>query len=164
MPRNQLFSRSSTVMLLLILIGGLPSASAAEKPADPNATLRKNAPPSDPLASLRELERVQRTNNELAVRHFTGLVTKNPKDALSHARRGKAYSGLKDYDKALADYDKAIALDPKLPDAYIGRAVVHYVKKDYDKSWEDVHKAESLGGEFWPSFMDGLKASSKRDK
>ena len=151
--------RTALVLSFLLVFG--PGAFAAEKSADPNAAIRKSL--SDPLATLRDVERVQRTNNELSVKHFTGVIQKEPKNATAHARRGKAYSGLKDYDKAMADYDKAIQLDPKLAEAYVGRAVVHYVKKDYDASWKDVHQAESLGGEFWPSFTEALKAASKQD-
>ena len=155
-----------SIFLPVVLILGVSTAGLAasdQKPQDPNAAVRKTAL-SDPLATLKEVEKVQRTNSQLAIQHFTGLIQKDPKDALSYARRGKAYSGLKDYEKATADLDKAISLDPKLPDAYVGRAVVRYVKKDYDGSWQDVHQAESLGGQFWPSFMEALKASSKREK
>jgi tetratricopeptide (TPR) repeat protein len=139
------------------------SLFAAEKSMDPNAAVRKSAV-SDPLATLREVEKVQRTNNEISVKHFTAEIQKNAKNAVAYSRRGKAYSGLKDYDKAAADYEKAIELDPKLADAYVGRAVLRYVRKDYEGSWSDVHKAEELGGQFWPSFMEALKASSGRDK
>jgi Flp pilus assembly protein TadD len=136
---------------------------AYEKNEDPNAAARRAVNPLGNTA-LADVERINRTNNTLAVEHFTKLIAKDPKDALSYARRGKAYAGLRDYEKAQADYDKAIELDPKLPDPYIGRAVSRFVAKDFDKSWEDVHMAESLGGEFWPAFMDGLKETSGRDK
>lgn len=138
------------------------SLFAADTPntGDPNAKLRKLAAPKNPLA---ELEKVQKINNELAVQHFSEKIRKNAKDGDAYSKRAKAHAGLKDYEKALQDYDKAVELDPNLASAYVGRAVARYMKKDYDGSWADVHKAESLGGQFWPSFMDALKASSGRN-
>lgn len=139
----------------------LPSFAADNRSGDPNAAIRKMTVGNTALA---EFEKVKKINNELAIDHYTGLLKKNPKDALTYAKRGKAYAALRDYKSAAKDYDRAIALDPKTADAYVGRAVARYMEKDYKGSWEDVHKAESLGGEFWPAFMDGLKASSGRDK
>ena len=151
MKRARIQTCFSTVLFSLLLLNFLAFAQAADKP-------------TDPLATIHELEKVQKTNNELSVKHFTGEIAKNPKNAMAYAQRGKAYSGLKDYDKALADENMAISLDPKLAESYIRRAVIYLVKKDYDACWTDVHTAESLGGKFWPSFYDALKAGSKREK
>lgn len=117
--------------------------------------------PKDPLA---DLKKVQKINNDQAIIFFSSKIKKDPKDAMAYAKRGKAYSGNKEYDKALKDYEEAVKLDPKQTDAFVGLAVIYLVKKDYDKSWENVHKAEALGGQFWPAFMDSLKKESKRDK
>jgi tetratricopeptide (TPR) repeat protein len=139
----------------------VPTGQAAtQNNADPNASIRK-AIHTDPLA---ELKKVQKINNDLAIKHFTDLIQKNPKETVNYARRGKAYSGNKDYEKAIKDYDQAILLDPKLAESYVGRAVVRLMEKNYDGCWEDVHKAESLNGKFWPSFMEALKSGSGRDK
>ena len=141
----------------------VPASWAAENNSDPNASIRKSV---NPLASsaLADVERVQKTNNTLAVEHFTKLIAKDPKDALSYSRRGKAYAGLKKHEEAMKDYDQAVRLKPDLAEAYVNRAVARFVLKDYDKSWEDVHKARSLGGEFWPSFEEGLKTASGRNE
>ena len=111
-----------------------------------------------------ELQKIQKLNNDQAILFFTDQIKKNPKDAVAYAKRGKAYGANKDYNQALIDYDKALKLDPKLADPYVGRAVAYLMKKDYDKSWENVHKAESLGGKFWPAFTNALKESSGREK
>lgn len=154
--------KTSAVLSVFMSLLFCPAPSyAVDKNADPNAAIRKSLNPTGSSA-LAEVERVQRTNNQLALDHFTKLIQKDPKDALSYARRGKAYAGLKKYDLAMADYDKAIGLDEKLAEAHIHRAVARYVQKDYDGSWQDVHRAQALGGEFWPSFMEALKESSGR--
>jgi tetratricopeptide (TPR) repeat protein len=152
-----------SAFLSVSLSSGL--ASAVERnpnTGDPNAAIRKANAANNP--ALAEFERVNRINNEMAVKHFTGLIEKSPKDASLYSKRGKAYSGLRDYANATKDYSQAISLDAKLTDAYMGRAVARYMQKDYNGSWDDVHKVESLGGKFWPSFLDALKAASKRDK
>ncbi len=145
-----------------LFILSISSAHAGDKyNEDPNAAARRAVNPLGSSA-LADVERVQKTNNQLAIDHFSNLIQKDPKEASSYAHRGNAFAGLKKYDEALKDYEKAIELDPKLAQAYIGRAVVRYTRNDYDGSWKDVHKAESLGGEFWPSFMEALKDSSGR--
>ena len=140
---------------------------ASAPASDPSAALRKLAPPAPPTganSALAQLEKVNRLNNDMAIKYFTDILQKNPKDASAYSKRGKAYSGNKEYDKAIGDYGMVIQLDPKAAEAYTGRAVAYFFKNDYDKSWEDVHKAEELGGQFWPSFKEALKSSSKRDK
>lgn len=138
-----------SALLLLSLCIGAPAGFAAENPGE---------------KALKEFERVKKMNNDLAIAHFSNQIKKDAKSAVAYSKRGKAYSGNRDYDKALADYEKAMQLDAKLAEPYVGRAVVRLMKKDFSKCWEDVHKAESLGGTFWPSFMDTLKAESGRDK
>lgn len=119
---------------------------------------------ADPNAMLINIQKIQKLNNDKAIEFLTGKIKENPKDADAYAKRGKAYGANKDYDHALADYENALKLNPKLADPYIGRAVIYLMKNNYDKSWESVHKAESLGGKFWPSFMDALKKNSAREK
>lgn len=127
-------------------------------PKDPNAEFKKS---QDPNAELRK---IQKLNNDHAILFYTEGIKKSPKDAALYAKRGKVHSWNNNYELAQADFDKALTLNPKLADAYVGRAVIYLMKKDYDKSWENVHKAESLGGEFWPAFTESLKSGSGREK
>jgi tetratricopeptide (TPR) repeat protein len=46
--------------------------------------------------------------------------------ALAHNNRGRWYVEKKEPDKAIADFTRAIELDPKMAEAYSGRAVVHF--------------------------------------
>jgi tetratricopeptide (TPR) repeat protein len=126
--------------------------------------LNKTVQGDPALRAIKEFEHIQKLNNDANIVHYTSVLAKKPKDAATYAKRGKAYSANKLYDKALADYSKAIELDPKQADAYVGRAVCYLMNKDFDKCWNDVHKAESMGEKFWPAFMDSLKKESKREK
>ena len=149
--------------ICLFTLSMITGAFAADPTGDPNAAIRKlTAGGQDP--ALVEFEKVKRLNNDAAIAHWTSVIQKNPKDTEAYAKRGKAYGANKDYDKALADYDMAIKMDPKSADSYVGRAVARYFKDDYEKSWEDVRQAETLGGQFWPAFMDALKKKSGHDK
>ncbi len=149
------------------------TALAKTDTSDPNAAARKlkgppKAPPGPPqipgVKALADLEAIQKKNNELSVMHFTQMLQKNPKDSTAYLGRGKAYSGLRNYDKASIDLSKAIELDPGKIEAYANRAVVRFMKKDYEGSWQDTHKVEGLGGTMWPSFLEALKASSGQKK
>jgi cytochrome c-type biogenesis protein CcmH/NrfG len=138
-----------------------PGAGAAEQTSDPNAGVRKADPGQRALA---ELERVQKMNQEAAVVQYSSRIKQDPGDTEAYVKRGKAYSGLRNYPAARKDYDEAIRLDPKRADAYAGRALLRFLEKDYDGSWKDVHKAQSLGGEVRPPFLEALKKMSGRDK
>ena len=153
----------SIALALIVTHFSMPLFAEVKSTSDPNAAIRKlTSNGQDP--ALVEFEKVKKLNNDAAIRHFTAVLQKNPKTADALAKRGKAYSGNKDYEKAMADYNKAIQLDAKIADAYVGRAVIYLMKKDYNKCWKDVHQAESLGGKFWPAFTETLKAGSGRDK
>jgi len=167
-PQNFLF----TVLASIIAFTHPFTASAKTNQSDPNEAIKKaQGPPKAPagppevpgVKALADLQAAQKRNSEMAVMHFTQKIQADAKDSASYANRGKAYSGLRDYDKASADFNKALELDPKQVEAYKGRAVVKYMKKDYAGSWEDVHQVEALGGAMWPSFLDALKASSGKN-
>ena len=153
------------ILLGVYLCAGfmIAGTDASGSTADPNATVRKLTAGGQDTA-LAEFERVRRLNNDAAIAYWNSILQKNPKDANAYAKRGKAQAANRDYDKAMVDYNRAIELDPKIADAYVGRAVARFFKNDYVRSWEDVHQAEGLGGKFWPSFMDALKAKSGRKK
>ena len=164
----------SSVLVLSITFGQPNAAWGKNDTSDPNAAIRKlqsvprapkapTGPPEVPGAkALSDLEALQKKNNQLSVMHFTQLIQKNAKDSAAYTERGKAYSGLRDYEKAVSDLNKAIKLNPKQTEAYSNRAVVRFMKEDYAGSWEDVHKVQALGGKMWPSFLEALQSSSDR--
>lgn len=57
-------------------------------------------------------------------------------------------------DPALKKYSEAVELDPKLAEAYYGRALVYEKKEDYDRALADLDKALELD----PSSQDSLLA------
>ena len=98
-----------------------------------------------------------------AVAVFNKIISLSPKNAEAYCYRGFAYEGKGSIDKAIEDFSKAIKIDPKFSLPYEMRAFVYFAdKKDYGKAWEDVHKAESLGGTLSPQFIEELKRVSGR--
>jgi len=69
-----------------------------------------------------------------------------------------------DIDHALADINKALELNPNYVDGYVVRARVYLVAKDYAKASADVKKAQSLGGNFKPEFLEELKKLTAGNK
>jgi tetratricopeptide (TPR) repeat protein len=86
--------------------------------------------------------------------------------ATAHHIRGNAYSGKKDYDRAIADYSEAIRLDPNpnLIKSYSNRGNAYYDKKDYDRAIVDYNEAIRLDPRYAPAYYNrGLAYSHKRD-
>ena len=61
------------------------------------------------------------------------------------------------YDRAISDYNKALEINPRYAKAYCNRGIAYYFKEEYEKSWKDVKKAQSLGYQIHPEFLDQLR-------
>jgi len=48
--------------------------------------------------------------------------------------------------------------------AYNNRGVAYYFKGEYKKAWVDVSKAQSLGGQVNPKFLDSFRKASGRQE
>src|SRR5262245_15646584 len=60
-----------------------------------------------------------------------GVVpTKSSVAAEFYLKRGEDYSGIHDYDRAIADYNTAIELKPDYAEAYNNRGFAYYMKAD----------------------------------
>jgi tetratricopeptide (TPR) repeat protein len=73
----------------------------------------------------------------------------------------------KEVDELIAIFSASIKKNPNYAGAYYNRAAAYFHKQDYDKSWKDIHKAEELGIDVDPKFIelvDKLKKASGRDK
>lgn len=60
-----------------------------------------------------------------ALKFFNKAILQDPKYYSAYCHRGFAYSGIKNFTRALKDYDVAIALDSNKPQAYFYRAEVY---------------------------------------
>jgi len=103
-------------------------------------------------------------NYNQAIADFNKAIEINPDYAKAYANQGIAYARNGNYDKAIANFIKAIEINPNDASGYYNRGVAYFGKDDFDKAWEDVHKAESLGYEVIPEFLEELKKASGREK
>ena len=70
-----------------------------------------------------------RWQDEIAA--YSGLINRNPDNAVFYNNRGNAYWCKHDYDRAIADFGQAIRLDPKDVVAYLNRGDAYEKKRDY---------------------------------
>ena len=97
-----------------------------------------------------------------AIRDFNKALEINPNYGKAHHLRGIAYASKGQYDQAISDYTKALEINPQDAIAYCNRGIGYYFRKEYGKSWENVKKAQSLGYQIDPKFLDELRKASGR--
>ncbi len=68
-------------------------------------------------------------------------IMRNPKDADLYLERGKYFAGTEDDKNALPNFDRALQLNPKLADAYLGRAGVRLRRGETDLAIKDCNDA-----------------------
>ena len=97
-----------------------------------------------------------------AISDYTNALEINPRLAEAYYRRGIAYVKKGQLDQAISDFTKAFEINPRYAEAYYSRGVAYYFKREYGKSWKDVEKAQSLGHQIDPKFLDKLRRASGR--
>jgi tetratricopeptide (TPR) repeat protein len=61
-----------------------------------------------------------------------------------YLKRGEDFSGVHEYDRAIADYNTAIQLKPDYAEAYNDRGFAHYLKGDAERAIADYTRAIEL--------------------
>jgi len=57
-----------------------------------------------------------------------------------------------------------LRLNPSDAEVYYNRAAAYFSQGLYDQAWEDVHKAQALGEQVNPEFLQNLRRASGRDE
>jgi tetratricopeptide (TPR) repeat protein len=102
-----------------------------------------------------------------ALSDFTNAINISPLSPYSawlYGNRGFAYLNKRMYDDAISDVNKAVEINPIDMLAYWNRAVAYFLVKEYDKSWKDIKKAQDLGYNVHPKFLEDLRKHSGRQK
>jgi tetratricopeptide (TPR) repeat protein len=68
----------------------------------------------------------------------------SPSGAEFYLRRGEDFSGVHDYERAIADYNTAIQLKPDYAEAYNDRGFAYYLKGDAERAIADYTRAIAL--------------------
>lgn len=97
-----------------------------------------------------------------ALENFDTAIKIEPmKIAEAYNNRGMTHYKLKNLDLAILDLDQAIDMAPKYAQAYLNRSTVHYTGKKYKQSLDDLHKAQALGLNGNPIFIEKLKKAAQ---
>lgn len=80
----------------------------------------------------------------IELRSQTVPPTESSVDAEFYLKRGEDFSGVHQYDRAIADYSTAIKLKPDYAEAYNDRAFAYYLKRDFDRAITDYTRAIEL--------------------
>lgn len=99
-----------------------------------------------------------------AIVEITKAIQIDPTIAEFYTLRGNLYRNKNDVEHAIPDYSKSIELNPNNGEVCYFRAICYYFNKEYDKAWDDVYKAQGLGYEIFPGFIQDLQKESGRDK
>ena len=94
-----------------------------------------------------------------AISDFSSAIDIDPGFAEAYHNRGAIYYKIGSLEKAIADFDKAIRINPAYAKAYNSRALALFYKQEYEKSWDDVRKAQDLGYEVHPGFLEALNSA-----
>ena len=101
---------------------------------------------ANPLNDL--LDEAQRNidanNFEAAVAPLQKFIAEKPDLAFAHFQLGYAYTALKRSDEARTEYERAIALDAKMPEAYLNLGVLLLDKQEYAAAAAPLSKAVEL--------------------
>jgi Flp pilus assembly protein TadD len=118
-----------------------PAASVAKQ-----GTHAKQQKVANPLNDL--LDEAQRdidaNNFEAAVAPLQRFIAEKPEVAFAHFQLGYAYTALKRSDEARAEYERAIAVDPKMPEAYLNLGILLLDKQEYAAAVAPLSKAVEL--------------------
>ena len=121
----------------------LPAQSA---PAAKQQTQSRQQKLANPLNDL--LDEAQRNidanNFEGALPPLQKFIAEKPEVAFAHFQLGYAYTALKRGDEARAEYERAIALDPKMPEAYLNLGILLLDKQEYAAAVAPLRKAVEL--------------------
>ena len=79
-----------------------------------------------------------------AIKFQTVAPTKSSVDAEFYLKRGEDFSGVHQYDRAIADYAAAIELKPDYAEAYNDRGFAYYLKGDFEQAIADYTRAIEL--------------------
>jgi Flp pilus assembly protein TadD len=150
-PRSGAFLRPPlySIALVIALQGtsglGFARTALSQSSAKQSAQARpqKIANPLNDL--LDEAQRnIDANNFEAAITPLQKFIAKKPEIAFAHFQLGYAYTALKRSDEARAEYERAIALDAKMPEAYLNLGVLLLDKQEYAAAVVPLSKAVAL--------------------
>jgi tetratricopeptide (TPR) repeat protein len=97
-----------------------------------------------------------------AIRDYDRAIEINPNYGRAYMNKGVVYAKMKLYNQAISNISKGIEIDPKNGEMYFNRAVTYFENYEFDKAGDDVNKAQNLGWEIHPGFLQDLRNASDK--
>ena len=94
--------------------------------------------------------------NDLAISDLNKALEINPKYECYNIR-GMAYFDKKEFVLAISDFTKAIELSPKEGEYFYYRGWAYAKIHEYDKALDDMYRAQSLGYQGDPKFIETVR-------
>lgn len=123
--------------------GVLLTQSDAKAKRETQSRQQKVANPLNDLLDEAQKD-IDANNFEAAVAPLQKFIAEKPDLAFAHFQLGYAYTGLKRGDEARAEYERAIALDAKMPEAYLNLGILLLDKREYGAAVAPLNKAVEL--------------------
>ncbi len=95
-----------------------------------------------------------------AIADYTSALTIYPKYRDAYYNRGVAYAKKGEVGKAIEDFNRTIALSPQYAEAYYNRSLAYFLAGDYARAHSDLKKAEELGYQPNPQFLEMLRSAA----
>jgi tetratricopeptide (TPR) repeat protein len=92
-----------------------------------------------------------------AIVDFNKAIEINNKYYDAYYNKGIVYNDVGDFNKAITAYTNAIKHKPDFIDAYYNRAGAYFMNKQYSLALEDALKAQKLGFNVEPGFINAIK-------
>ncbi|HPI21420.1 MAG TPA: tetratricopeptide repeat protein [Candidatus Kapabacteria bacterium] len=89
-----------------------------------------------------------------AIRAYTAILNKNPKDVNALLGRGLTYLYTEQSDSAITDFSRVILINPKVADAYNNRGLAFSYKQEMDSAFNDFNKAIELDSNFAEAYLN----------
>jgi Flp pilus assembly protein TadD len=116
-------------------------ARSSPAPSRPGESQKLKNPLNDLLDEAQQA--IDKNNFEAAIPPLQKFLAEKPDVAYAHFQLAYAYTGLKRSDEARAEYERAIALDPKMPEAYLNLGTL-LLDKDPAAAVAPLHQAVDL--------------------
>jgi Flp pilus assembly protein TadD len=121
----------------------LLAQSGSQSKHDTQSRQQKLANPLNDL--LDEAQRdIDANNFEAALAPLQKFIAEKPEVPFAHFQLAYAYTALKRGDEARAEYERTIALDPKMPEAYLNLGILLLDKQEYAAAVAPLSKAVEL--------------------
>ncbi|HET9995839.1 MAG TPA: tetratricopeptide repeat protein [Candidatus Acidoferrum sp.] len=136
-------------------------AQASPKPR----TQSKSQKIANPLNDLLDEARrdMDSSHFEAAVSPLQKVIAEQPEFAYAHFQLAYVYAALKKVDEARAEYERTVALDPKMPEAYLNLGIL-LLDKESSAAIAPLRKAvELLPSQSRPRFLLGVAQERSGD-